>query len=148
MNLSPHVYVFEKRDPALKAPTHVISFYFLNYIFSIVVPFNKKDFWFYGQELEPIPYPPLFVAGSDIMNLKVDPFSYHFSSEEKHKGTEQEITFQMNKSDLEKAVGIDANTNFPVEPVNFDSKNIVKLILVEKGGEIQLPIDQKEAIWC
>ncbi len=146
VKLIPHVYLFKKRDIKAKTHTHVIAFYFLNYIFSIPVLLNKNDYWFYNEDIAAINYPPLFVEGYPIDKITLTPFYFNFDSEEKDKLEDQEIFLEINKDDWENRSGFDTIKGQIINGDNFDPNSIVKIILMDKDeAGIILPIS-KESI--
>ncbi|MEO6686052.1 MAG: HNH endonuclease [Dyadobacter sp.] len=141
----PHIYLFRKRDPKTKTHTHVIAFYFLNYIFALPVPLNETDFWFYNEEVTAINYPPLFINGYPINNINITPFYEDFTSEEKQKLEDQEVFFEINKEDWENRSGFDTINEQIIDGSNFDPNSIVKIIIMDRDDDsIKLPIKKSD----
>ncbi|WP_018612531.1 HNH endonuclease [Segetibacter koreensis] len=135
-NLPPQAYLFKKKDAMSPMHTHVLALYFQNFIFSIPVPLNKKDFFFYNKEnvLKLPEYPPLLLEPTNMIDLTLTPFMNDFSSPDKVKGEEGELFFEFDKEHFEHTPTFDQNPVNGVMP-EFRPDDVVKISISKHTGE-------------
>lgn len=135
-NFPPHAFIFKKRETHAMIHSHVVALYFQNIIISIPVPLNCNDSFFRNTQKITIPlYPPLFTQATNFKDLQLLPFAEDFSSDEKKKGSVDEIAVQINPEELKKSAEFNINTG---ELLNapFNPDEIVQVIIRQRSDSI------------
>jgi hypothetical protein len=128
INLPPHVFLFKKKSKDIRMHTHTMALYFQNFIFSLPISLNKKDYFFYGTSTEIISYPPLFTQFTNVNELKIVPFFEDFSASEKVKGQEDELIIELTQEDMARAAGFNMHTK-EFSETGFNPSEIVQIII-------------------
>jgi hypothetical protein len=138
-SFTPHAYLFKKKDNSIKAHTHVLALYFQNLIFSLPIPLNTNDLFFYNQKesINLALYPPLFPQANQ--DLLIKSFVDDFSSDEKVRGQEDEIVINLDPEDLAQTHVFDSNTGERYKTAFNPSE--IKNIIIRTRNE---PINPEE----
>jgi hypothetical protein len=122
----PVVMIFKKRDSTDRLFTHVFAIFTLNFIYQLVIPFNKNDFHFYqnNASIETLWCPPLFGREYTHPLETIRISMLDLSSNEKMENTYETLVFPMIKNDNEKVLFKDKITG-KVTKEDFDGNKIV-----------------------
>lgn len=122
-----HVYIFRKKEQSDGLPTYMASFYFHNLVISFPILLHRDDFKFINQTILLPKAPPYFLYDTDLNEISPSCYSYDLSSPLKTKNQTEELSFQFDKSQLEKAVMFDPLTGVEsIETYNpSDSKYLI-----------------------
>lgn len=126
----PIVMVFRKKDNAAPLFTHVCMIYTLNFIYQLVIPFNRKDFHFFQNDriIDTFWSPPIFGREyiHPVNTIRVS--TLDFSSTDKLQDTTESLIFPMPEGHFEKARFKDKVTGEITEE-DFDGTKIVGINL-------------------
>jgi hypothetical protein len=132
----PHAYLFVKRNPEENISTHVVSFYCFNYIISVPLLFNKKDFKYYSEKIRALTYPPFFHELDDAVNSEIRTFALDFSSEKKEQLNNNELFVQIEKDEWENRAGFDLNSKQHVDGNAINPNEIVRIVLTDNNFDL------------
>jgi len=101
--LPVHYMIFKKKDPKAAIHTHLIAFYFQNFIVSIPIPFGNADQEMLDRESRITVFPPLFTQFTTNRDFKLAQFVEDFSSRELIKDEIEEVVTKANAEELKQA---------------------------------------------
>jgi hypothetical protein len=139
--IKPYAFLFKKRDPKSKLPTHWFKLYYLDSYIQFHLPYYADDTVLEIGERISIPLcPPLIASHIQREGAAKQPVGVDLSSNEKKIGENSKFHLNFDKEDLMKSAPTDISID---ENDDFDPSNITKVFLARYHPDISNTFQKK-----